>query len=357
MPATVAMIGLTHPHSRMYLETLDVVDEVGAIVLCDPDEGAASAFAARYPKTVATVADLDAALARPGLTHALVALPNDRTPAALERLIGAGLGVFTEKPGARSAEEFLPVLAALERRRAPLAVAYTNRWEPTLRQMRDLYLGGAIGTLRSVELRMVTTQVRLRDPERWLFKREAAGGGVLTWLGCHWLDFVRYVTGEEFARVGAELAALSEEAITVEDTAAVTFRLAGGAVGSLHSGYLLATGAPGYEGTNSDWTVILRGSQGAVGYHRGAQDEPLWLESDAPGWRNASPRLYHLTPPPARGYGGMAGCDFFRTFLAAGPGDPVPAGPTDALRVLEVLDAIYEAGRTGRAVEVAHRAV
>ena len=41
MPATVAMIGLTHPHSRMYLETLDVTDDVGAIVLCDADLGAA----------------------------------------------------------------------------------------------------------------------------------------------------------------------------------------------------------------------------------------------------------------------------------------------------------------------------
>ena len=174
MPATVALIGLTHPHSRMYLEMLDATEEVGAIVLCDADEVVLRDIAARYPKAVAVCATLDEALAHPGLTHALVALPNDQTPDALVQVIEAGIGVFTEKPGARSVAEFLPVLAALERRPVPFAMAYMNRWQPTLRQMRDLYVGGAIGALRSVELRMVTTQVRLRDPQHWLFKREIA---------------------------------------------------------------------------------------------------------------------------------------------------------------------------------------
>ncbi|MFN8513131.1 MAG: hypothetical protein U0232_06550 [Thermomicrobiales bacterium] len=35
--AIVAMIGLTHPHSRMYSDTLDMVDEVAELVLCDED--------------------------------------------------------------------------------------------------------------------------------------------------------------------------------------------------------------------------------------------------------------------------------------------------------------------------------
>jgi predicted dehydrogenase len=357
---TIAMIGLTHPHSRMYLDTLDVVDEVAAIVLCDEDEDVAREVAGRTRKVVASYGDADRALAHPGVTHALIAVPNDRAVPLITAAIERGLGVFTEKPGARTAAEFQPVIAALERRPAPFTMAYLNRWQPTLRQMRELFQQGAIGELRAVELRMVTTQVRLRDPSHWLFNGEIAGGGILTWLACHWLDWVRYATGQEYARVSAELATLSGEAISVEDTAAVTFRLAGGAVGSLHAGYLLSAGNPGYEGTSSDWAIHLRGSHGSLGYHRGTQgDEPLILESSAPGWRNASPRAYHLTTPRERGYGGLAGNDFFRAFLAAGAHDPTPhplervPGALDALHILELLDAIHEASREGRTVELA----
>ena len=181
----------------------------------------------------------------PGVTHALVALPNDRTPGALVQVIDAGVSVFTEKPAARSAAEFEPVLVALERRRVPFGVAYLNRGAPAIQQARELYRAGAIGRLLSVELRMVTTRVGMRTPESWLFRRDVAGGGILAWLACHWLDALRFVTAEEIVRVQAEIATLSGEAIDVEDTAVVAFRTSGGAVGSLHAGYVLALGNPG----------------------------------------------------------------------------------------------------------------
>jgi predicted dehydrogenase len=355
--AVVAMVGLSHPHSQMYLETLETLDEVAGVVMVDDDRALAEATAERVAKSVGSSADLDAALARADVSHALVALPNDRTPAALVRAIEAGKGVFTEKPGARTAAELEPVLAALARRPVPFAVAYLNRWTPAIQQIRELVRGGAIGRLTSVELRMVTTQVGMRNPSSWLFDRAVAGGGILAWLACHWFDALRFVAGDEYARVTAELATTSGEAITVEDTAAVSFRTVGGALGTMHAGYLLAVGTPGYRGGGYDIALNLRGTLGAIAYHRGLQEDPLVLESVAPGWRTAARRELRFTPPASPGYGGLAGLDFVRAFLAAGPGDPTPAGATDALRVLELLDAIYRSAESGRAVEVERRAV
>jgi len=354
--ATVAIDGLSHPHSEMYLETLEALDEVGGVVLVEPDDAVRNSAATRTTRLRGSFRDLEAALQHPDVTHVLVALSNDRTPAALVRAIEAGKAVFTEKPGARSAAEFEPVLSALERQPVPFTIAYLNRWSPTVQQVRELYRAGAIGRLTSVELRMVTTQVGMRNPGSWLFRREAAGGGVLAWLGCHWLDALRFVTGEEIVRVQAELATLSGEAIDVEDSAAVLFRMAGGAVGSMHAGYQLAVGNPGYRAAGHDIAMILRGTLGAVYYTGGPQETPLLLESVAPEWRGATRRTYQLTPTPSPGYGGLAGLDFFRAFLAAKPGDATPADAVDALRLLEVLDAIYEAGSTSRAVEVKRRA-
>lgn len=349
------MIGLTHPHSAMYLDTLDALDEVGAIALYDQEAAVAQRVAATCRKTVGVYDDLAPLLARAEVTHALVAVPTAQSPAVLVRAIEAGKPVFTEKPAARSVAEFAPVAAALDRRPVPFAVAYLNRWHPALRQLRDLYRDGAIGRLTSVELRMVTTQVRFRDPGHRLFRREVAGGGIVSWLGCHWLDLTRYVSGDEVVSVAAQLGTTSGEAIDVEDTAAVAFRLAGGAVGSLHAGYLLAAGAPGYEGTSYDMAVHLRGALGTLAYRRGNAGEALTLDSVAPGWATPAPRDIPFVTPPSRGYGGAAGLDFFRAFLAAGPRDPTPADATDALRVLEILDAVYEAGATGRTVAIAGR--
>ena len=106
---TVAIVGLDHPHSDMYLETLEALDEVVNVVLVDPDEDVRRRAAAQTTKARVSLDDFGEALARPEVTHVLIALPNDRTPAAIVKAIRAGKGVFTEKPGARSAAEFKPV--------------------------------------------------------------------------------------------------------------------------------------------------------------------------------------------------------------------------------------------------------
>lgn len=348
----VAMIGLTHPHSDMYLETLDQLDEVTSVSLHDHDDAVRHEVVACCRKAVGVYTSLDSLLARADITHALVAVRNDQSVATLVRLIGAGKHVFVEKPTARTAAEFEEVIAALMRAPVAFGVAYMSRWHPAIQQMRELYQGQAIGRLTSVELRMVTTQVGFRNPRHWLFQREIAGGGILSWLGCHMLDLLRYVTGEEVASVAAQLATTSNEDITVEDTAAVSFRLSGGAIGSLHAGYLLASGAAGYRVARFDRAVHLRGTQGAITYRF---DEPLILESIAPKWRSASSRTFDFTLSSTPGYGGTHGVDFVRAFLSAAPRDPTPAGPVDALRVLEILDAIYEADRSRTTVDVAHR--
>jgi predicted dehydrogenase len=358
-PTIVLLDGLTHPYAEMYLETLEALDEVSGIVLVDADEAARDAMSKKTRKLRGASLDLDRAMERSDVSHVLVALPNASTPGALVRVIEAGKSVLTEKPGARSAAEFEPVLDALRRRAVPFAVAYLNRGAPAIVEARELFRAGAIGRLMSVELRMVTTRVGMRNPGSWLFQRDKAGGGILAWLACHWLDAFRFITGEEIVRVQAELGMLSGEAIDVEDAAVLAFRTSNGAVGSLHAGYLLALGNPGYRAAAHDISLILRGSDGLINYSvcRGSENGPaLVLESLAPRWRSASRRGFQLTPTPSPGYGGLAGLDFFRQFLAAGPGDRVPADAVDALRVLEILDAAYASAAGGSAVEVEHRA-
>jgi predicted dehydrogenase len=356
--ATVALLGLAHPHAALYLQTLDALDAVGQIVLFDQDADLARHVAAQWPKTISIYHDLDSLLRDATVTHALVTVPTDQSVPLLTRLVETDRHIFTEKPVARSAAELVPLLDALARHPVTCMVAYLGRRRAVTRQLRDFYRAGAIGRLLSVELRMITTQVRFRDPGHWLFQRERAGGGILAWLGCHLLDMVRYVTQEEITQVAALLAVTNDEPITVEDTAAISFRLTGGAIGSFHAGYLLSSGAAGYEGTSYDRLLVLRGTHGTLTYQplNGAEDS-LVLESIVPPWQIESPQRFVFTAPPARGYGGENGQASLRAFLQPPPHDDALAGAVDALRVLETLDAIAEADRAGRTVVVTHRAV
>lgn len=348
-PVTVAMVGLAHPHAGMWLETLDALDDVGGVVLCDPDAGMRADAAARWTKTVAAVPDLAAVLAHPGVTHALVAVPTNANPEMLTQAVDAGVHVLTEKPGARSAADFAPVQAALARHPVAFAVAYINRLHPAIVAVRERFRAGAIGRLLTAEVRVVTTQPRFRDPTHWLFRREIAGGGIVSWLGCHWLDAVRYVTGQEFVGVAAHLGTLSGAAIDVEDAAAVAFRLSEGAVGSLHAGYLLASGAEGYRGTRYDIALTLRGTGGLLSFGRDDAGETATFESTVPGWETGGPMSLPFAVPPAPGYGGAYGQAFVRAWLAASVGgEASPADANDALRLLKVLDAIYRSGAAAR---------
>ncbi len=316
MAITVGMVGLTHPHSRPHLETLHALDEVERVLVWDDDSSARQACLDQWPKAVAA-ADLDA-LHDWRRRAVVVALPNREAPASCNGPRGG-------KPGAggeacpRNAAEFLPVLRAIEASGAAFTSFYLWRRHPAMLAIRDLVQEGALGRLTSVELRMVTTQVGMRDPSHWLFQREVAGGGILSWLGCHWLDLLRYLTGEEVETVAALTGTVSGEAIDVEDVASLGMRLTGGAVASLYAGYLLAGGRPGYIAPGYDQAIILRGTEGAVSHCAEGSTHVVTLESQAGGYA-ASPRQ-ESTALPCRmcmPNGGVYGLEFVRGFLAAG---------------------------------------
>lgn len=165
------------------------------------------------------------------------------------------------------------------------------------------------------------------------------------------------MTGEEVAEVSTLAGTLSGEAIDVEDVASVGFRLSGGAIGSLHAGYLIAAGRAGYEGATNDIAFRLRGTLGRADYlwaPRGEQS--IVLHSVAPGWETATHHTFTTVTAESPAYGNRPGLVFVQEFLAAAEqGGAGPATALDALRVLEILDAVYTSARERRVVEVVRR--
>ena len=348
-----ALLGVEHPHSLAHLRTLQALDEVEAIFLWDESASALNDVRKNQgAKIEATSTDLDSLLSRDGLFFVIAAVPNDQAPGVFTRALEAGKHVLAEKPIGRTAGDTQQVIAVAERTGMALGVCYQNRSSPLITQVRDLLSQGIIGELMSVEMRMLTTQVQFRDPQHWLFDKARSGGGMLSWLGCHDIDRLHFVTGEEVVSVQAQLATRSGEAIDVEDIASVSMRMNSGTVASFHAGYILSMSGTGYHNKGGyDPYNAFNGRLGRIHWSGATGTNRLFVETTHADWAAAPQRVFDYTMADSSSYGGVYGEHFVSHFITSAQSGSTPlASGHDALQVARVVDAAYESDQSGQRV-------
>ncbi|MBI3970875.1 MAG: Gfo/Idh/MocA family oxidoreductase [Chloroflexi bacterium] len=351
-PFHVGVIVSPHPHAAGHLRTLDALPAVEGIHLCAVEGADAGALAGNSPKLRSTTERIDDLLAQPEIDAAIVCVRNDLCPGILEAAVTAGKAALFEKPGALRAADLRRIAALGRDRGVPLGTMFQWRGHPIIHEVRQALGGGALGRVMAVEARMVTSQVRYRDPSHWLFRRDTAGSGILSWLACHYLDLLCFLLGERITEVAALVGQQNPEQIEVEDTACVAFRFQSGILGTLHAGYLLVGSRSGYSGATYDTFIGLRGTDG---YVRLPLSEAMsyTLVSEAPGWAAGGRRERSFELPKSPAYGGRAGEFFVLDFLRAARTGGTPPAPIDAaVHVLEIVEAILESSATGRLVTV-----
>lgn len=351
MAITALLAGLSHPHSLAHLRTLAQTPEVESILLWDANPELLALEEVRGAAKV-TAADTDLAwlLTEHDADFALVAVRNDRMPAVCKHIAGEGVHLLVEKPIGNSPAAVAEVITAADRAGVRLGVCYTNRCHPLVEEAKRAVDAGLLGPLMTLHMQLLTTQPRFRNPAHWLFRKEYAGGGILPWLGCHYLDLMRFITGDEIVAVSAHLATRSGAAIDVEDVAVLNLTFASGAVGSLHVGYVLALSGAGYENRQGYAThAEFCGHTGRLGWAGSTIFPPhLWIESAHPEWAAAPRREFHADLAPSTAYAGAHGLVFLRRFVQAiQDGSPLPATGEDALAVARVVESAYASRQSG----------
>ena len=349
----VGYVTSPHPHGPFHIKTLDALPEVEAIHLCGIEGEDLDAIAARSTKVASMTTSLAELLARSEVDSLIVCVRNDLCPGVLDAAIDAGKGALFEKPGALNASDLRRVADKARERGVTMGTMFQNRFGPAIPEVRQARQDGALGRVMAVEARMVTSQVRYRDPAMWIFNRGMAGSGVLGWLGCHYIDLLCYLLEDRIVEVTAMVGSQNPEKIEVEDTACMAFRFADGALGTMHAGYHLAGGGGGYSGAAYDSFLAMRGTEGYVRMPM-SDGSTYTLMSVAPGWEAGGLRERSFSAQPeSDAYGGVGGEEFVSGFLsAARDSAPAPVTIEDAVHVLEVIDAALESSATGRAVRV-----
>lgn len=352
-PLKVGLFGAVHPHAELHAKTLAASSLVGEVVLFDPDAAAARALVESMGDSFSAETDLERLLSQGGLDAGLAAYPNHENAELCGRLLERGIPVLSEKPAGLNAVELEGLVEQARKADCPFGVMYQSRYHPMVREVRDLIRRGYLGTLTGCEGRLITSQPRFRNPEHWLFDSASAGGGILSWLGCHFLDLFIYLTERKVEAISGMVDTLNGDAIDVEDVAAVLLKFEGGAIGSLTTGYQLPLSSEGFVYPNYESYLSFRGTLGRVWWNPFDPPLQLHVESRHPDWKAAPSRTITYELEPLDAYGGTFGLEFFDDFFRGIRSKSTPPAPLDAaLTVARLVEAAYASSRTGRHQEV-----
>jgi predicted dehydrogenase len=215
--------------------------EGSALVAVMRRDGALAADYARRHGVPRWYDDAQALIDDPEVDAVYIATPPGEHERLAHLVCAARKPAYVEKPMARHHAECLRMNQAFAAARVPLFVAYYRRGLARFRKARDLVADGALGTVTGASVRFAGPYhngVAAGAALPWRLQAEHAGGGLFLDLGCHTLDVLDFVLGplEDVAGSAANVATPH----AVEDSVALRFRSASGALGTAHWNFAAA---------------------------------------------------------------------------------------------------------------------
>ncbi|MBM4084099.1 MAG: Gfo/Idh/MocA family oxidoreductase [Planctomycetes bacterium] len=329
-----------------YLSDALILGGKADLVACADPNPAAAETAVQQCGYKRAYADTREMLAKEALDAVIVATVHDQLKPCAMLAVQAGKHVMVEKPMALTAADGRELVAAARKAGVRLMVGYTLRFMPERILMKKLLAQGAVG-----EVVHVTAGQLIGGMGGWLGEK-ARGGGPLFYIGTHVLDQVLWVVGRKAQRVYAEVTPKGTGG--VEADALFTIRFEGGAVAQVCTSQRM--------GGRYGWLDVI----GSGGRMRAEwESNALYVESRTlEAYRNATtiavPPDAYLPKLAPNARVNIVGFRYVRVwaaelleFIAAiqESRDPSCSGE-DGVRVLEVCDAVFESGRTGKAVQL-----
>ncbi|MEM7134007.1 MAG: Gfo/Idh/MocA family oxidoreductase [Chloroflexota bacterium] len=338
-----AQAGVSLMHANMFRDTLMLLeDEIELVGFYDPNPDAVRPNLKPDVQHVPFYNTLDELLDKAQPDAVMVSTYLKEMPDWMLKVAEAGVHVWGEKPFAIHSDQLTLLAEAVARNNLHFSCGYSWRFHTIGNQIKAAYDNGLLGNPYSIDIRFVTSSVARRGPSTWYFKKAEAGGGILNWLGCHWIDLMRYLTSAEITKVSAIEANVGGHNIDVEDAASVSFQFDNGMIGTLHCGY--------FTSGDGEISIGLRGSDGWAKWEQA--EEACTIKSTHPDWAGAPLRRFEMPSPDVGGYG-AEGYALVKAFAAAIRGEG-SSGYTvdDAIKSLQIIEAAHESAETGRTISL-----
>jgi myo-inositol 2-dehydrogenase/D-chiro-inositol 1-dehydrogenase len=191
---------------RTHLRALFDCEAVRIAAVAEPS---GSARAAVERDGIASHPDLAAMLRAGSIDGVLVAAPTTLHLDLVARIAEAGLPILCEKPCGVTAQQAREAAAVARDHGVCLQVAYWRRFVPALQRMRQRIANGEFGALYFLACYQWDG-----EPPPQSFA--AGSGGILIDMGVHEFDQIRWLSGQEFARLDGAIASVTVEPDSVQ---------------------------------------------------------------------------------------------------------------------------------------------
>lgn len=224
---------------RAFPMAMAKTNNVRLAMVMDIDGQAAQAVGSQHG--VAWTTSLDDVLANSQVDAVIICTPHHLHATQAIKAADAGKHVIVEKPLAITLSDARAVAESARKAGVQLSVGFSHRYLPHAEQAKRLIDAGILGDLLGCSLIFQRDGVQ----SGWRARRESSGGGVLINQLIHYLDWLRYLPGQEVTEISARRAA-AESAGEVEDNVCLWFRYQNGALGTVNAALCArGTGAAG----------------------------------------------------------------------------------------------------------------
>lgn len=345
-----AVVGLGM--GRHHCKAIQAAPGARLVAICDVDEERLRPAAQEYGcRAYARVEEL--------LQDDQVEVVNIATPSGTHAQIGAlaaraGKHLIVEKPADILAERIEALVGVAHQHRVKVAGIFQSRFDPLNIRIRQAIQQGRLGRLIGVHGHL--PWYRLQDYYEghhgsWKGTWELDGGGSLMNQGVHTVDLLQWLAGPVEAVMG--MFGVFGHRIEAEDQTVALLRFGNGALGTLY------TTTCCYPGFNQ--RMILYGTRGTIIKEEGTlkswklQDDPEGKEEqELLALYGEGRKASGAADPMAVSFDGHTQIvlDMVQAILE----DREPAITLESARhAVEIINAIYLSGRTGRQVRVGEK--
>ena len=265
----------------------------------------------------------------PDIDAVYVITPNALHKEAVIRIAKAGKHAICEKPMSINAKDGKEMVDACKKANVKLLVGYRMHFEPKTLEVIRMRNAGEFGKILFFQ---GLSGFRIGDPTQWRLKKELAGGGAMMDIGIYSINGARYMVGEEPIWVTAQETKTDKEKFKegVDETIQFQFGFPSGAVASCLSTYNMNNLDRFFLNAEKGFAEMLP----STGYgpikgrtHKGELDFP------------------HKTHQTVQ-------MDEFAEIIFNNKQPVVPVDGEEGLKDMKIIDAIFEAVRTGKKVKI-----
>lgn len=350
----VGIIGLGHLHPFTYMPHFKRCKLTDVVAAVDRNVALREDFSNQF--NLPTYADYPEMVEKEKPELVYIFLPHCECADAAVYCAERGIHVVVEKPVAHTSADAARIAAACAKNNVLFSTPYLWRYHPVTRKMKEVIEQGYLGQIVGCEGRCAAGGLHryIEGHSEWMLDPKKSGGGPMYNLGVHWIDLYRWLLDSEITSVVGKNVRVNQ-AYEIEDNSFAIATFANGATLALDISYTVPDSYP----YGRDLYLGIRGTLGCINFAPSFEGtrQTMMICSNHPKFGGAPRQNIEFELDPIPGYCGSLGLEYVTEIaeqILRGDLTTFVDGD-DAVKVLEVVEAIYRADRAAGSVQVEYK--